>query len=116
MWEWGEGGLKSLPESDETYTVLSRVLPCSSDGEESACNSGDPGWIPGSARSPGEGNCNPLQYSFLENPHGQRNLVGYSPWGRKESDTTEGLTIQYSIFSYRSPFPRTVSSTWRDEP
>ena len=31
----------------------------------------------------------PLQYSWLENPHGQRSLVGYSPWGHKESDTTE---------------------------
>ena len=34
---------------------------------------------------------NPLQYSCLENPHGQRSLAGYSPWGRKESDTTEQL-------------------------
>ena len=32
---------------------------------------------------PGEGNGNPLQYSCLENPHGQRNLAGYSPWCRK---------------------------------
>ena len=36
-----------------------------------------------------EGIGNPLQYSCLENPHGQKSLVGYSPWGRKESDTTE---------------------------
>ena len=40
----------------------------SSDGKESACNVGDPGLIPGSGRSPGEGNGNPLQYSCLENP------------------------------------------------
>ena len=39
----------------------------SSDGKESACNVGDPGSIPGSGRSPGEGNGNPLQYSCLEN-------------------------------------------------
>ena len=38
------------------------------DGTESACNAGDPGLIPGLARSPGEGNGNPLQYSCLENP------------------------------------------------
>ena len=38
-----------------------------SDGKESACNAGDPGLIPGSGRSPGEGNGNPLQYSCLEN-------------------------------------------------
>ena len=36
-------------------------------GKESACNSGDPGWIPGSERSPGEGKGYPLQYSGLEN-------------------------------------------------
>ena len=39
-----------------------------SDGKESACNAGDMGSIPGSGRSPGEGNGNPLQYSCLENP------------------------------------------------
>ena len=37
-------------------------------GKESACSAGDPGLIPGSGRSPGEGNGNPLQYSCLENP------------------------------------------------
>ena len=42
-------------------------LPCSSNGKESACNAGDPGLIPGSGRSSGEGNGNPLQYSCLEN-------------------------------------------------
>ena len=40
----------------------------SSAGKESACNARDPGWIPGSERSPGEGNSYPLQYSCLENP------------------------------------------------
>ena len=39
-----------------------------SDSKESACNAGDPGSIPGSGRSPGEGNDNPLQYSCLKNP------------------------------------------------
>ena len=57
--------------------------------KESACNVGDPGSTPGSGRSPGEGNGNPLQYSCLENHHGWRSLVGYSPWSHKESDTTE---------------------------
>ena len=48
------------------------------------------GSIPGDQGDPpGEGPGNPLQYSCLENPHGQRSLVGYSPWGDKESDTTE---------------------------
>ena len=44
---------------------------------------------PGSGRSPGGGNGNLLQYSCLENSHGQRSLMGCSPWGGKESDTTE---------------------------
>ena len=43
-------------------------FPGSSDGKESACTAGDPVSIPGSGRSPGEGNDNPLQCSFLENP------------------------------------------------
>ena len=51
-------------------------------------SAGDTGLIPWLGRSPGEGNGNLLQYSCLENPHGQGNLVGYSPWGRKESHTT----------------------------
>ena len=54
-----------------------------------ASNLGDLGSIPGSGRSPGEGNGNPLQCSCLEKSHGWRSLVGYSPWGHKESDTTE---------------------------
>ena len=43
-------------------------FPGGSDGKESACNAGDPGSIPGSGRSSGEGNGYPLQYSCLENP------------------------------------------------
>ena len=43
-------------------------FPGGSDGKASAYNAGDPGLIPGSGRSPGEGNGNPLQYSCLENP------------------------------------------------
>ena len=51
-------------------------------GKESACNAGDPGLIPGSGRSPGEGKGYPLQYSDLKN-------CMYSPRGHKELDTTE---------------------------
>ena len=43
-------------------------FPGGSEVKASACNAGDPGSIPGSGRSPGEGNGNPLQYSCLENP------------------------------------------------
>ena len=60
--------------------------------EESACNAGDLSLIPGFGRSPEEGNGYLLQYFCLQNPHGQRSLVGYNPWGHRESDTTERLT------------------------
>ena len=66
-------------------------FPDGSAGKESACNAkdtGDLGSIPGLERSPGQGNGNPLQYFLPEKSHGQRSLVGYSPWGHKESDTT----------------------------
>ena len=48
--------------------LLLQGFPGGSDGKASACNAGDPGSIPGSRRSPGEGNGNPLQHSCLENP------------------------------------------------
>ena len=60
-----------------------------SDSKESACNAEDLGSIPELGRSTGEGHGNPLQYSCLENPHGQRSLADYSPRGRKELDTAE---------------------------
>ena len=71
----------------------------------SPCNVGDLGSIPGLGRSPGGGHGNPLQYSCLENPHGQRSLVGYSLWGHKESETTEWLSIHRSqLKSTKNPF------------
>ena len=48
--------------------IILRVIPGGSEVKASASNAGDPGSIPGSGRSPGEGNGNPLQYSSLENP------------------------------------------------
>ena len=67
--------------------------PCGGSGKESACNVGDLGSIPGSGKSPGEGNGNPLQYSCQENPmdSGAWQAI-YSPQGCKESDTTEHST------------------------
>jgi len=64
-------------------------FPGDSDGKESTCNVGDLGSIPRLGRSLGGGHGNPFQYSYLENPHEQRSLAGYSPWGHKEADTTE---------------------------
>ena len=57
----------------------------------------DAGLIPGLGRFSEGGHGNPLQYSCLKNPHGQRSLVDYSPWGHRELDTTEQLsTAQHS--------------------
>ena len=62
-----------------------------SDDNETACNTGDLGSIPGSGRSPGEGNGNPLQYSCLENSKTEEpGRLG--SWGPKELDTTEQQT------------------------
>ena len=55
-------------EDEIGQTLHPGGFPGGSDGKESACNAGDPGWIPGSRRSPGEGHGNPLHYSCLEHP------------------------------------------------
>ena len=70
--------------------VSGYIIRGGSVGKASAYNVGDPGSIPGSGRSPGEGNGNPLQYSCLENP---MDWEACSPWGRKESDMTERLSL-----------------------
>ena len=68
-------------------------FPGGSDGKEFACNARDLGSIPGLGRSSGKKNGYPVCYSCLENPHGQRNLAGYSPQGQQEPDTNERLTL-----------------------
>ena len=67
-------------------------FPGGSDSKESACNVGHMNSIPGSGRSPGEGNGYALQCSCLENSMDRGALAGYSPWDRRESDMTEQLT------------------------
>ena len=64
-------------------------FPGGSDGKETACNAGDPDLIPRLGRFPGEENGKPLQYPRPGESHGQRSLMGYTPWGGKELDTTE---------------------------
>ena len=59
---------------DSLLYTLKRGFPGQSDGKESACNAGNLGSIPGSKRSPGEGNGYPLQYSCLENSMNRRAL------------------------------------------
>ena len=60
-----------------------RGFPGGSDSKESACTAGDLGSIPRLGRFPGERHGNPLQYSCLENPHGQRSWSGYSSWSHR---------------------------------
>ena len=79
-------------------------FPGGSDGKESACNAGVLGSIPGLGRSPGGGHGNSLQYSCLENPHGQRSLTGYSPWGHKELEMIERLSRAQSSGRKLGPF------------
>ena len=70
------------------------TFPGGSVGKESACNAGDTGSIPGSGRSPGEGNGNLLS-GFLPGKFlGQRRWAGHSSWGHKESDTTVWLSLK----------------------
>ena len=90
-----------------------------SDGKKSTCNMGDLGLNPGLGRSPGGRHGNPLHYSCLENSHGQRSLVGYSPWGPKELDMTERLTLSLSLFRWEFhngglslPFPSLHHLQW----
>ena len=68
-------------------------FPSGSVGKEPVCNAGDTGHvgsIPGSGRCPEGKNGTPSSI-LARKIHGQRSLVGYSPWSRKESDTTEQL-------------------------
>ena len=83
--------LDMSPAKDQGAHRWGRVhgLPRWPSGKGSPANTGysrDMSSIPGSKRSPGEGNGNPFQYSCLENCGQQRNLMGYSPWGCRESD------------------------------
>ena len=65
---------------------------------EFACIAKDLGSIPGSGRFPWRRKWQPMPESLPGKPQGQRSLVGCSPWGRKESDTTERLTLSFFTF------------------
>ena len=73
-------------------------FPGGSDSKESTCNAGDLGLNPGLGRSPRKRAWQAIPVFLLENPHGQRSLAGYSPWGQKESDTAKRLsTVQHRV-------------------
>ena len=82
-------------------SVSGNVLPIWLRGKESARDVGDWGLILGSGRSPGEGNSYPFQFSCLENSMDRGAWQGYiSPWGCKESDTTDWLTLSLFTFTW----------------
>ena len=77
------------PREKRIFLLLRPIsFPGGSDGKESACNAGDMGLIPGSGRSPGEGNSNPLQYSCPRNPIDRGAWRATIHGDAKESDTT----------------------------
>ena len=91
-------------EGSPSYWRMVLGVPGGSDGRESACNTWDLGSIPGLGGSPGGGHGNPLHCSCLKNPHGQRSLAGYHPWGCKELDTTEWLSTHIMEMVYRNQY------------
>ena len=91
----------SLPQPP-VGAALTLSFPGSSAGKESACNAGDPGSIPGSGRSPGEGKGYPLEYSWaslvaqlVKNPPNAGDLGSISGLGRSPGER-KGYPLQYS--------------------
>ena len=84
---------------------MDKGSPHSSVGKESVWDARDPDSIPGSGRSPGEGNGNPLQYSCLENP------MNRGAWGHKELDTTEWLKREREMDKNKYPFASVTAIT-----
>ena len=92
----GRGSLMGCPSVAQSWTqlkwlsssIMSMGFPVGWQGNESACKSGNLGliWV---RKIPWRRACNPLQYPCLENPQGQRSLVGYRPQGQKELDMTD---------------------------
>ena len=76
---------------------MESMLPWWFNGKESACNSGDAGLIPGSGRSAGEGNGNPLQYSCLGNPMDRGAWQATVHGITKESDMAQQLNHHHGI-------------------
>ena len=82
-------------KSAHTFNSQPAGCPGGSAGKESACSAGDPGSIPG-REDPLEKDRLPTPVFWPREFHGQRSLAGYSPWGCKESDMTEQLSLMKS--------------------
>ena len=101
---WSSLCLTSLTFWPLITSLLIKSFPGGSNGAESACNVGDPGLTPGSGRSFGEGDGNPLQYSCLRNPM-NRGFGGrqYNLCSHKDSHMTERLTLSCLIKAVHYP-------------
>ena len=106
-WDWGESKNQRLRR---ICNWAEKGFPGGSEAKESSCNVADLGLIPGLGRFLGGEHGNPFQYSCLENPHGQRSLVDYSPWGHKESDTTEQQGTEQDLMGPSWDRPSPISS------
>ena len=78
---------------NNSHPNVSEGFPGGSDGEASVCNAGVPGSIPGFGKIPWRRKWQPTPVLLPGKSHGQRSLVGYSPWGHKELDATERLYL-----------------------
>ena len=123
-------------DNSQWVGILQGDFPSGSDGKESACNAEDQGSIPGLGRSPGEGNGNPLQYSFLENSLGRgawqatvhgavKSRIWPSNWAHKTKHTaTQRLRKENSgmrktwicvsalLFTFESNITDVLSRKW----
>ena len=111
--QWAGSSLKTpwalVPPTSRQTHQLWGPFPDGSDSKESACNAGsitNAGFNPWVGKIP----WSPLQYSCLENLHGQRSLAGYSPWGFKELNMTEQLSTECRPLQSETPEP---SSTYQ---
>ena len=126
-WRWSQGAsrcsnlswnsslirLKLRLDLNSQTVMLWTVHSCSSDGKESACNTGEVGLIPRLGRFPGEGNGNTFQYSCLENP---ADRGAWQAMGREESDRTEWRTLCPGQSHHPALGLREVSRTWELRP
>ena len=88
----------SIPSQTILIHIIEQGFPVGSDGKESACNAGDPSSIPGSGRFSWRREWQPTPVFLPGEFPGQRIMAGYSPWGPKELDTSERLTL--SLFHF----------------
>ena len=106
---WGVGRLSSLPKVSWGESSRGRIWTCIVGAslvpqmvKNLPANAGDTGSVLGLVRSPWRREWQPTPVFLPEESHGQRSLVGYSPWGHKQLDMTEQLTLFTLLFWFQS--------------